>query len=170
VEKSHFLPPWLVAPDATLFFLVHMIVTMALSLCWDHYLLCYCSQVLSTTRTVMFVAFFNEKSHSEVWSCWRPMLPCSFLSIRLWYLHSLLYSFTLNTTACNDVSTDSTAIVCSPLLCTVLCFEVLCLILISCHHSSSIFSCDDTNNEMYDFLLVTYTLSLAPFYYHYVDG
>jgi hypothetical protein len=108
---------WLVAPDAALFFLVHMIVMMALCPCRDHYLLCYCSQVLSTTRTVMFVAFFNEKSHSDVWSCWRLMLPCSFLSVRLWYFHSLLYSFTLNTTACNDVSSDSAAIVCSPFLC-----------------------------------------------------
>jgi hypothetical protein len=29
---------------------------------------------------------------------------------------------------------------------------VLLLFLISCHHSSSIFSCDDANNEMYDLL------------------
>ena len=50
--------------------------------------------------------------------------------------------------------------------------EVSCLILISCHHSSSIFSCDVANNEMYDLLpscLLT-RLSLAPLYYHYVDG
>jgi hypothetical protein len=36
--------------------------------------------------------------------------------------------------------------------------------------SFEVFSCDDTNNEMYDILLVAYTLSVAPFYYHYVDG
>jgi hypothetical protein len=32
------------------------------------------------------------------------------------------------------------------------CAGVLCLILISCHHLSSIFSCDVANNEMYDLL------------------
>jgi hypothetical protein len=77
-----------------MFFLVHMIVMMALCPCIEHYLLCYCSLGLSITRMVMFVVFFNEKSHSEV----------------------------------------------------------SCLILISFHHSSSIFSCDVTNNEMYDLL------------------
>jgi hypothetical protein len=77
-----------------MFFLVHMIVMTALCPCQEHYLLCYCSLGLSITRMVVFVVFFNEKSHSEV----------------------------------------------------------LCLILISCHHLSSIFSCDVANNEMYDLL------------------
>jgi hypothetical protein len=94
MEKSHFLHLWSPAPDATMFFLVHMIEMMAVCPCQEHYSLHYCSRGLSITRTVMFVVFFNEKSHSAV---------------------SLLF-------------------------------------LISCHHSSSIFSCDDANNEMYDLL------------------
>ena len=81
--------------------------------------------------------------------CWCLMLPC----LRLWYLHSLLYSCSRDTTTCNDVSTDSIVTVCSPFLCVHGPFEdSCCLILISRHHFSSIFSCDDANNEMYNFL------------------
>jgi hypothetical protein len=40
-----------------MFFLVHMIVMMALCPYQEHYLLYYCSQGLSITRTVVFVVF-----------------------------------------------------------------------------------------------------------------
>jgi hypothetical protein len=36
VEKSHFPHPWLAAPYAAMFFLVHMIVVMALCPCQEH--------------------------------------------------------------------------------------------------------------------------------------
>jgi hypothetical protein len=66
VKKSNFPHLWLAVADVTMFFLVHMIVMMALCPCQEHYLLCYCSLGLSITRMVMFVVFFNwEKS---LWS------------------------------------------------------------------------------------------------------
>ena len=178
VEKRHFQHPWLVAPDAALFFLVHTIVTTALCPCQEHYLLCYCYWFLSTTRTVMFVAFFIEKSHSEVRSCWRRCCHARNLApdVAMWQI-------------CQEVPHIRPPVCCSATT-TEGCFHwynsrclqsifvcvrpsevsFLILISISCHHSSSVFPCADADNEMYDFFLVAYMLSLAHFYYHYVDG
>jgi hypothetical protein len=58
-----------VAPDAAMFFLVHMIVMMALCPCQEHYLLCYCSQGLSITRTVLFVVFASVMRVRLVANC-----------------------------------------------------------------------------------------------------